>query len=313
MNEMAADVQAPAGKAADAESAGANQILTFKMAGNLYGIPLTHIQEISPLVELNRMPHMPKAVEGLLNLRGEVLPVINLHLRLGLKGELSAAPKILIVNIPGGKVGLMVDSVEAVLEAPPSKVTPPSVMLEGQEGAWIHGFLVIEDRIIALLDPIQAGSIQHRRAGASITEEALNLERRLDEGLQELIALAPSKAVADESRIIPQVEAAISFTEQEMGKVIERVEAMLSRTDTMFRNLGLLKHEVGMGHLKGHEKEMVELESITSQLQGTIFGLINQIQFQDIARQKLERVLAHLRGLQGVIGQNLRDVKVPTT
>ena len=88
-------------------------------------------------------------------------------------------------------------------------------------------------------------------------------------------------------------------------------EAMLSRTDTMFRNLGLLKHEVGMGHLKGHEKEMVELESITSQLQSTIFNLINQIQYQDIARQKLERVLAHLRGLQVVIGQNLRDVKVP--
>lgn len=311
MSGMAADVQAHAGKATGAEPAGANQILTFQMAGNLYGIPLTHIQEISPLVDLNRMPHMPRGVEGLLNLRGEVLPVINLHLRLGLKGELSAAPKILIVNIPGGKVGLLVDAVDSVLEAPASRITPPSAMLEGQEGAWIHGFLVIGDRIIALLDPIQAGSVHHRRAGTAATEEAFNLERRLDEDLQELIAMAPPKELQDASRIIPQVETAITFTEQEMGKVIERVEAMLSRTDTMFRNLGLLKHEVGMGHLKGHEKDMVELETITSKLQDTIFGLINQIQYQDIARQKLERVLAHLRGLQGVIGQNLRDVKVP--
>lgn len=294
------------------ESAGANQILTFQMAGNLYGIPLTHIQEISAMVELNRMPHMPKGVQGLLNLRGEVLPVINLRLRLGLPGDLPAAPKILIVNIPGGKVGLLVDSVDSVMEAPDSRISPPSPMLEGQEGAWIHGFLVIGDRIIALLDPIQAGSVHHRRTGATVTEEAFNLERRLDEDLQELIALAPPKELADASRIIPQVETAISFTEQEMGKVIERIEAMLSRTDTMFRNLGLLKHEVGMGHLKGHEKEMVELETITSQLQDTIFNLINQIQYQDIARQKLERVLAHLRGLQGVIGQNLRDTKGPT-
>lgn len=291
------------------EAAGANQILTFHLAGNLYGIPLTHIQEISAQTELNRMPHMPRGVEGLLNLRGEVLPVIDLRLRLGLKGEPAAAPKILIVKIPGGGVGLKVDAVDSVMEAPSSKISPPSAMLEGQEGAWVHGFLVLGERVIALLDPVQAGSVHQRRTAATVTEEVLNLEQRLDDDLQELIALAPPKELVGASRIIPQVETAISFTEQEMGKVIERIEGMLRRTDTMFRNLGLLKHEVGMGRLKGHEKEMVELEGLTTQLQDTIFGLINQIQFQDIARQKLERVLTHLKGLQGVIGQNLRDTK----
>lgn len=291
------------------EAAGANQILTFYLAGNLYGIPLTYIQEISAQTELNRLPHMPKSVEGLLNLRGEVLPVIDLRIRLGLKGEAVAAPKILIVKIPGGGVGLKVDAVDSVMEAPAARISAPSLMLEGQEGAWIHGFLVIGDRVIALLDPVQAGSVRHRRTAATVSEEVLNLEQRLDEDLQKLIAMAPPKELTDESRIVPQIESSIDFTEQEMGKVIDRVESMLRRTDVMFKNLGLLKHEVGMGRLKGHELEMVELETLTSQLQDTVFGLINQIQFQDIARQKLERVLAHLKGLQNVMGENLRDAK----
>lgn len=296
-------------KSGGAEVAGANQILTFHLAGNLYGIPLTYIQEISAQTELNRMPHMPKSVEGLLNLRGEVLPVVDLRLRLGLTGEPALAPKILIVKIPGGGVGLKVDAVDSVMEAPAARISPPSPMLEGQEGAWIHGFLVTGERVIALLDPVQAGSVHHRRTAATVSEEVLNLEQRLDDDLQKLLAMAPPKELVDESRIIPQIDSAISFTEQEMGKVIDRVESMLGRTDIMFKNLGLLKHEVGMGRLKGHEMEMVELEGLTSQLQDIVFNLINQIQFQDIARQKLERVLDHLRGLQNVMGQNLRDAK----
>ncbi len=289
------------------EAGGDLQILTFHLAGHLYGIPLTLVREITPLKELNKMPHMPRGVEGLLNLRGEVIPVINLRIRLDLPGEDAPASKILVLELASGVVGLHVDGVDSVLRVPSNRFTPPSPLLEGIEGAWIRGFVVLEDRIIALLDPLHAGSLHQGRAGAiTVNEEVLHLERRLDEGLQNLIAMAPEKEPEGHGHVIPQVESAITFTEQEMAKVLDRVEGMLGHTDKMFRSLAFLKHEVGLGRLKGHEKEVVELEKLIHALQDTVFGLIQQIQFQDIARQKLERVMSHLRGLQKVVGGNLR-------
>lgn len=291
-------------------SGGILQVLTFHLAGHKYAMPLAHVREITPQQDLNKMPHMPKGVEGLLNLRGEVIPVVSLRVRLGFTlAEEAPAPKILILELPTGTVGLLVDGVDSVMNAQASQFTTPSPLLLGQEGAWIHGFLVIEGRIIALLDPLQAGSLTHHGRGAAVVnEEVLDLERRLDEGLQSLIAMAPERGEGG-GRVIPQMEDAIQFTEQEMAKVLDQVEGMLGHTDSMFKGLGFLKHEVGLGRLKGHEKEMVELEKLMSKLQEAVFSLIQQIQFQDIARQKLERVLNHLRGLQGVVGGNLRATK----
>jgi len=94
---------------------------------------------------------------------------------------------------------------------------------------------------------------------------------------------------------IPQMEAAIAHTEVEMAKVLDRVETMLASTDLGFTGLARLKQEVSLGHFKGQE------------IQEQVFELIQMLQFQDIARQKLERVLSHVRGLQAVIGQKFRD------
>jgi len=62
-----------------------------------------------------------------------------------------------------------------------------------------------------------------------------------------------------------------------------------------------------LGHLPGQEAAIAEIERIGAQVQEQIFELLQRIQFQDIARQKLERVLNHLRGLQLVVGQKFRD------
>lgn len=300
--------QAPAGAPAQA---GVLKLLTFQVAGHSYAMSIAHIREICPNQELNRMPHMPKGVEGLLNLRGEVLPVINLRSRLGFPVEDLGTSKILVADLPTGRVGLRVDAVESVLDVPEDRITPPSPFLEGQEGAWIQGFIVLRERIISLLDPLHAGTMTAVRGAVILSEDVLDLERRLDEGLRNLISMAPAKDESGDHRIMPQMENAISYTEQEMAKVLERVEAMLTSTDVMFKHMGHLKHEVGMGHLKAPDADMAELDKLTTRLQDEVFALIQQIQFQDIARQKLERVMAHLRGMQGVLGSNLRATKKP--
>ena len=91
-----------------------------------------------------------------------------------------------------------------------------------------------------------------------------------------------------------------------LTKVLERVEGMLASTDRVFTGLGYLKQEAGLGRLKGHERDIAELERTNQEMQDTVFALMQQMQFQDIARQKLERVMVHLKGMQGAISGKLR-------
>jgi purine-binding chemotaxis protein CheW len=296
---------------ARAEGGGAvlRRFMTFLMEGRVYALPLQHVAEISPYRELTRMPHMPKGVEGLLDLRGRVIPVVNLRARLALPPlEDARACTILVLDLPGQPVGVLVDSVDAVVAVSEEDLVPASPILAGLDGAWAEGFIVQGERVVVLLNALmlagQGGGLSHRRDSAAIR----NLEERLDDDLRRLIELAPPKS-GTEHQVIPQIESSISYTEQEMAKVLDRVEAMLAGTDRGFQGLGFLKQEAGMGRMKGHERDIAELERLNQELQDTVFAVIQQIQFQDIARQKLERVMVHLKGMQGAIAGKFRGGK----
>lgn len=282
--------------------------LTFRLDGRVYAIPLGQVAEICPPRALNRLPHLPRAVEGMLELRGRLVPVMNLRERM----SLPPAPEgsegtILVLELAGSATGLRVDAVEGVLVVPEDARVPASPLLAGLGGAWAEGFILQGDQVITILD---AAVVLHLGAGRTSSREratALSLEERLDEDLRRLIDLAPPKEHGQAgARIIPQIESSISFTEQEVAKVLERVEGMLTSTDQAFRSIGFLKHEAGLGRLKGEERRIAELDKSTQELQDSVFGLIQQMQYQDIARQKLERVLVHLRGMQTVISGKLK-------
>lgn len=291
------------------QAAMALDFITFHLEGRLYALPLTCVAEIVRYRELNRLPHMPRGVEGLLDLRGEVVPVVGLRARLGMPPP----PRIedcfiLVVDLKGSKAGLLVDAVDSVVHASPEEIVRSSRLLAGPEGAWVSAFIVRGSQVLAQLDPFRVSTLGPVRAAVVDMAAERSFEERMDESLRRLIALAPSKEQGDpKRRIIPQIEESIRFTEQEMGKVLERVEGMLSGADQSFKALAFLKQEVGLGHLKGHEAAVAELERATQAIQDAVFDLINTVQYQDIARQKLERILAHLRGMQGVLATKLRD------
>jgi purine-binding chemotaxis protein CheW len=292
---------AGAGPGAAGEAAVLRQYLSFLLDGHVYAVPLAQVAEITPFRDLNRIPHMPASVEGLLNHRGQVIPVINLRLRMGLSRN------IVVLDLGGASlVGILVDVVDAVVSAAPERLIPASPLLAGPEGAWVRGFILQDERIISLLDPGFITAFHGARAQLKSTQ-AEDTGLTLDRELRALIDLAPPKAHAERTRIIPQMEEAIAHTEKEMGKVIDCVESMLAGTDRGFQGLARLKQEAALGRLKGEEKALAEIEKLGTELQDRIFGLIQQLQFQDIARQKLERVLNHIRGLQMVVGTKLRD------
>lgn len=284
-----------------------HQYLTFLLAGQSFAFPLVDVAEITPNAELNRMPHMPKSVEGILDLRGSVLPVINLRVRLGLAAQ-EAKPfeNILILDAGGGHTGVLVDNVDCVVTIQPEQLVGCSPLLAGPDGRWISGFVRTDQRIIAILDTKVITNTSSTRGHAASYIHA-DVDRELDESLVKLIELAPHREVEDRAKIIPQMEAAIAHTEEEMGKVLARVEGMLSGADRAFKGLARLKQEVQLGRFSGEEATVAEIERTGAQIQDTIFELLQQLQFQDIARQKLERVLNHVRGLQSVVGQKFRD------
>jgi purine-binding chemotaxis protein CheW len=283
--------------------------MTFFLDGRAYGLRLRHVAEITPFRALNKLPHMPRAVEGILDLRGRVVPVVNLRTRMSLPPlEPGKTGTILVLEVAGTATGLLVDAVDAVLSVPGEAIVQASPILAGLDGAWVEGFIVQGERVITLLDAALVASHGVGRTKGKELLATVNLEERLDEGLRKLIELAPAKADR-EHRVLPQIETAISYTEQEMAKVLERVEAMLASTDRVFQGLGYLKQEAGLGKLKGHERDIAELERTNQEMQDTVFALIQQMQFQDIARQKLERVLVHLKGMQVAIAGKFRGAK----
>lgn len=300
-----APAPAPAGRE-QARPAG-GRFLTFALGPHRFGVPLETVAEISPIRELNRMPHMPKGVVGLLDLRGAVVPVVDLRIRIGLPADqVVPAENILILAIGGERVGAMVDRVEAVVTAEARQITPGSPLLVGLEGRWVQGFLLQNEEIIVLFETAWITAVG---AGHSHQEKETvrSLERQLDDGLRNLIALAPHKGEGEGARIIPQMELAIAHSETEMGKVLARIEGMLAAADLAFNGLARLKQEAALGRLTGEEPRIAELERTVQQVQDRIFETLQTLQFQDIARQKLERVLNHIRGLQLTIGQKFRD------
>jgi purine-binding chemotaxis protein CheW len=307
----AAAVKAAPGLAVQAEGHGAveRQFLGFHLAGQLYGVPLAQVAEITPFKPLNQIPHMPKSVEGLLDLRGQVIPVISLRTRMGLESQSAGQSKNIVILDLGAAspVGMLVDAVDSVITTTPDQMVKASSLLAGPDGAWVIGFILQESRIIALLDSRLITTFHTARIQVS-RADAIDEGIALDEGLRELIDLAPPKAEGDHHRIIPQMEEAIAHTEREMAKVLDRVEGMLAGTDQGFQGVARLKQEVGLGHLKGEEAAIADIEKLGTQLQDQVFMLIQQLQFQDIARQKLERVLNHIRGLQTIVGSKFRDL-----
>lgn len=286
-----------------------HRFMTFFLDDRAYGLALQHVAEITPLRSLNKLPHMPRAVEGILDLRGRVVPVVNLRVRMSMPPlDPSKTGTILVLDLAGTATGLLVDAVDAVVTIPEEDIIPASPVLAGLEGAWVEGFIVQGERVVTLLDAALIANHGVGRTQGKAVLATLSLEERLDDGLKRLIEMAPAKE-GSENRVLPQIETSISYTEQEMAKVLERVETMLSSTDKVFTGLGYLKQEAGLGKLKGHEADIAELERTNQEMQDAVFALIQQMQFQDIARQKLERVMVHLQGMQGAISGKLRATK----
>jgi len=129
------------------------QLVSFMVDKEEFGVNILCVQEINRLMEITRVPNVPDFVEGVINLRGRVIPVINLRTKLKMpKIERDNNTRIIVVEVDGKTIGFIVDSVKEVLRIPTSITEPPPEMVTGVNSDYIMAVAKLEDRLITLLN-----------------------------------------------------------------------------------------------------------------------------------------------------------------
>ncbi|OGW20220.1 MAG: chemotaxis protein CheW [Nitrospirae bacterium GWB2_47_37] len=129
------------------------QLVTFTLGSEEYAVDILKVQEINRMKEITRVPNSPAYVEGVINLRGKVIPVVNIRKKFGLPEKATdEQSRIMIIDIQGITMGLVVDSVSEVLRVPSDIVEPAPPMTSTITTEFIRGIAKLEDRLIILLD-----------------------------------------------------------------------------------------------------------------------------------------------------------------
>jgi len=129
------------------------ELASFYVGEALCGMDILKVQEINKLIEMTRVPQAPEYVLGILNLRGEIVTIIDLGKKLGLKStELNHKTRNIIVNSNGEHIGLMVEQISDVIQVEWEKVEPPPANIGDVQGKYFTGVFKTEDRLIGILD-----------------------------------------------------------------------------------------------------------------------------------------------------------------
>lgn len=167
---MSAIVSSPASQPRPGER---EQYLTFNLRGELFAIGILAIREIIEYAQLTHVPMMPDYIRGVINLRGAVVPVVDLLARFG---QGSTEPKrrtcVVIVEVDAGdgmqQLGVLVDAVNEVLEIPATDVEPPPSFGVRFNSDFLHGMGKVGDRFVILLDVNRALAVTEL-AGETLT------------------------------------------------------------------------------------------------------------------------------------------------
>ena len=142
-----------------------NQLVVFDLANEQYGVDIAAVEGIIKMQAITVVPRAPEFVEGVTNLRGKVLPVIDLRRRFGLpRGAGGKDMRIVVVEMGGVTVGIVVDGVSEVLRVSTEAIEPPSPIVTTVDSAFIRGIAKISDRLVILLDLGKVLSFQEQAA-----------------------------------------------------------------------------------------------------------------------------------------------------
>lgn len=135
------------------ESTDLLQLVSFMIGNEEYAVDILFVQEINRMIQITKVPNSPTFIEGVINLRGRIIPVVDLRVRLGInKIEYGRKTRIIVVKINEMIIGFIVDSVSEVLRIPNSITEPPPSMVAGIDAEYITAIGKLKEKLLILLD-----------------------------------------------------------------------------------------------------------------------------------------------------------------
>lgn len=152
------------------------QVVGFRIGNEMYGVRIGAVREIVRVPQITAVPNAPGTIEGVINLRGQIVPVMDLRKRFGLT-EIHTDKKnrILVVELENKLMGLIVNSASEVLKIPPSQVEAPGSLFAEGESGYVIGVGKLNGRLIILLDIaklLQGPEFKRLEEGAEIVSAA---------------------------------------------------------------------------------------------------------------------------------------------
>jgi purine-binding chemotaxis protein CheW len=129
------------------------QIVGLRIGSETFGLPISMVREIVRVPEITAVPNAPEHIEGVINLRGRIIPIIDLRKRFGEKDpEPNKKNRVVVVELEARAVGLIVNSASEVLRIPPSDIEPPHNIFQEGELNFITGVGKLKGRLVMMLD-----------------------------------------------------------------------------------------------------------------------------------------------------------------
>jgi purine-binding chemotaxis protein CheW len=146
-----------------------HQLVVFELANEFYGIDIAVVESIIKMQTITQLPQTPAYIKGVTNLRGTVLPVIDLRIRFGMELQNDTKQtRVIIVTMGDIKVGLMVDGVSEVLRISDESIEPLPPMVNSVNSDFLKGIVRLEDRLIILLEVEKVLDLQEQQALAEV-------------------------------------------------------------------------------------------------------------------------------------------------
>ena len=129
------------------------QLVVFEIAGERFGVEIGRVQEIIRLQDVTAVPRAPAHVEGVINLRGRIVPVVSSRKRLGFpEAAPTRASRIVVVDVGGSTVGLAVDAVAEVARVAEGSIEPAAQIASTVNGEYVRGVVKQADELVVVLD-----------------------------------------------------------------------------------------------------------------------------------------------------------------
>lgn len=285
------------------------EIICFYCNDVLMAVDLFKVIEIAHLEKIMRIPHSAYYIEGIVNFRGVVTPIVNLRRRFHYPVfPIEKGANILVYDYDGNnRMAMVIDGIDRVYNVENEIFTKASLLIKKKDEGFVDGYYIIDGKVITVLDIEKIASSKALSMAVSGNDEELSelkkLENEIDDTLNDILNEIPGVEV-EEKGIVPELSKLTKQTEDEIYKVTLALEKMLVLVDEQLELAPKISNKLYDVAEKSDKKLLNDFLNISSHMQETIFGSMIHLQFQDIVRQKLEKVLHSIHGITQAIEFN---------